>query len=266
MNQLQKNLQYLLGTHGTNPTALAAATGVTQPTIHRILTGESRDPRTQNLEKIASYFNVTAEQLRSSDIRLQPGDLVGQSGVKNTEVLPRIEDQLSSSQSLSPPTERVPERTRKRQEESAEAHKRFTEALLPNLRQYVERREKALGLRFSFDYCSEKVVANLLVLTSEDILLRGPLSASAKLWRLSTFRLASRETFPERKYYLFVILPLDGDPGAIPVYALSRAVIEARLHGIRVVLTSATNAGEWVTGVEQGLIRSFDEEGMEEDF
>ena len=45
MSQLRRNLAYLIAKRGINPTALAKATGVQQPTIHRILKGESDDPR-----------------------------------------------------------------------------------------------------------------------------------------------------------------------------------------------------------------------------
>ncbi len=44
-----------------NENALARRSGVPQPTIHRILTGESQDPRRSTIEKIASYFGVAAD-------------------------------------------------------------------------------------------------------------------------------------------------------------------------------------------------------------
>lgn len=68
MNNLKRNLQYLIDKHGTNPTALAALTGVPQPTIHRILTGESKDPRSSTLQPLADHFNVMVEFLRTGDI------------------------------------------------------------------------------------------------------------------------------------------------------------------------------------------------------
>jgi len=43
--------------------ALAGATGVPQPTIHRILTGESQEPRISNLEKLARFFGLKAHDL-----------------------------------------------------------------------------------------------------------------------------------------------------------------------------------------------------------
>lgn len=47
--------------------ALERASGVNQPTINRILTGQSAEPKLQNLEKLATYFHVTVDQLRGKD-------------------------------------------------------------------------------------------------------------------------------------------------------------------------------------------------------
>ena len=58
--------------------ALARATGVTQPTIHRILTGESSDPKTGSLRPIAEHFGITVAQLRG-DEPLQGLPVPGQS-------------------------------------------------------------------------------------------------------------------------------------------------------------------------------------------
>lgn len=43
--------------------ALSRATGVQQPTIHRILTGESKDPRLSNLRRLAQYFGREVKDL-----------------------------------------------------------------------------------------------------------------------------------------------------------------------------------------------------------
>lgn len=43
---------------------LADRTGVPQPTISRIKSGESRDPRDKTLRPLAKYFGVTVSQLR----------------------------------------------------------------------------------------------------------------------------------------------------------------------------------------------------------
>ena len=72
MSRLRKNLAHLIEMYRINPTVLAKATGVQQPTIHRILTGESGDPRTATLQPLADYFSVSVEYLRSGDIEQDP--------------------------------------------------------------------------------------------------------------------------------------------------------------------------------------------------
>lgn len=46
---------------------LSRRTGVTQPTIHRILSGESLDPDSATLSPLAAYFEVTPSQLRGDE-------------------------------------------------------------------------------------------------------------------------------------------------------------------------------------------------------
>ncbi|TLX65093.1 Cro/Cl family transcriptional regulator [Stutzerimonas nosocomialis] len=46
---------------------LARRSGVSQPTIHRIISGESRDPRQRNVEKLAKALGVSAHWLRHGD-------------------------------------------------------------------------------------------------------------------------------------------------------------------------------------------------------
>ena len=69
MSQIQRNLLYLIAKHDTNPTALASVTGLKQPTIHRILSGESEDPRAGTLRPLAEHFGVTVEALRTLDLQ-----------------------------------------------------------------------------------------------------------------------------------------------------------------------------------------------------
>lgn len=49
---------------GMNATQLAKATGIPQPTIRRILIGESKDPDTATLMPLAAFFGKTVAQLR----------------------------------------------------------------------------------------------------------------------------------------------------------------------------------------------------------
>lgn len=59
-----KRLAAKLQEFGWSENELARRSGVTQPTIHRIITGESQDPRQANVEKIAKALGVTAQWLR----------------------------------------------------------------------------------------------------------------------------------------------------------------------------------------------------------
>lgn len=65
---LRRNLEWLISKAKTNPNALEKETGVKQPTIHRILTGESEDPRTSSLKPLADYFGVSVADLRDKDL------------------------------------------------------------------------------------------------------------------------------------------------------------------------------------------------------
>jgi len=64
MNRLAVNLKTLLAQQGLSENELAERTGVQQPTINRILRGESKDPRDSTVEPLARYFGVSVEALR----------------------------------------------------------------------------------------------------------------------------------------------------------------------------------------------------------
>lgn len=93
---------------GTNPHDLQRATGVPQPTIHRILTGESNDPRYQTLEPLADYFKVTVSALRDSDFSVdeikdegeRPGvhqrSVVAEPGDASLTHIPKVKLRLSA--------------------------------------------------------------------------------------------------------------------------------------------------------------------------
>lgn len=66
------NLQFLMERGGLNPHSLAKRSGVPQPTIFRILEGESTSPRDKTLRPLAEFFGVSIQDLRY-------GDLAGQS-------------------------------------------------------------------------------------------------------------------------------------------------------------------------------------------
>jgi len=65
---IARNLDVLMRRENTNPTKLEKETKVPQPTIHRILSGESKDPRTGTLQPLADYFGVSVSDLRVVDL------------------------------------------------------------------------------------------------------------------------------------------------------------------------------------------------------
>ena len=60
-------LRHLMTLHNIGENELERLSEVTQPTIHRILSGESISPRDSNVGKIAKYFNVSNAQLRGEE-------------------------------------------------------------------------------------------------------------------------------------------------------------------------------------------------------
>lgn len=88
--QVANNLQWLMTKARTNPHELQRATGVPQPTIHRILTGVSTDPRTQTLEPLARFFQVSVSDLRDRDLAVD--DYFGQGTVSKRVVVPEGDD------------------------------------------------------------------------------------------------------------------------------------------------------------------------------
>ncbi|WP_312165875.1 S24 family peptidase [Massilia timonae] len=75
---VRKNLEWLIERAKTSPYELQKTTGVPQPTIHRILTGESTDPRTKTLQPLADFFRVSVADLRDRDLTLPVAqDLAG---------------------------------------------------------------------------------------------------------------------------------------------------------------------------------------------
>lgn len=66
-NSVAEILNWLMQRHEISEAGLARATGVTQPTIHRIVTGEIGDPRHGKLQPIANYFGISVAQLRGEE-------------------------------------------------------------------------------------------------------------------------------------------------------------------------------------------------------
>ena len=56
-SQLLKNLYMFMQRHSVTEAQLARATEIPQPTIHKILSGKTTDPRISTLQSIANYFS-----------------------------------------------------------------------------------------------------------------------------------------------------------------------------------------------------------------
>lgn len=82
---MRQNIAYLIEQRRTNANALAVAAGVPQPTVHRILSGESLDPRTSTLKKLADQLGVTVNDLRERDLAREAQQLL-----PNSNVLARV--------------------------------------------------------------------------------------------------------------------------------------------------------------------------------
>lgn len=92
-----------------NENALARLTGVSQPTIHRILSGESSEPRRSTLAPLAAYFGVAVEYLLTgSGINEECGDYAMPLRVRLTAArdLQAMQRLIDVYESLSP-TERA---------------------------------------------------------------------------------------------------------------------------------------------------------------
>ncbi|MBS1223241.1 MAG: peptidase S24-like domain protein [Proteobacteria bacterium] len=57
-------LTMLMAREGLSDNELAERTGIPQPTISRIKSGDSRDPRDSTLRPLAKYFRLSISQLR----------------------------------------------------------------------------------------------------------------------------------------------------------------------------------------------------------
>ena len=60
---LAKNIAFLLKHHQLTASTLARKTGIQQPVIHRIASGETTNPQIETLLPIAQYFGIHLEQL-----------------------------------------------------------------------------------------------------------------------------------------------------------------------------------------------------------
>lgn len=70
------NLKYLMVEKGiSNVTELARLTKIHQPTLHRLLAGEVKDPKYVNLKQLSDFFGVKVSDLVEKDLSIMPKDV-----------------------------------------------------------------------------------------------------------------------------------------------------------------------------------------------
>lgn len=61
--KLASTLKYLLQAHKLTESELARKTGICQPVIHRLASGETDNPKIESLRPIAKFFSISLDQL-----------------------------------------------------------------------------------------------------------------------------------------------------------------------------------------------------------
>ena len=67
MHNLKSTLEFLMRETQLNTSQLARLTGLSQPIIYRIVTGENLNPKLETIKKIAGYFEISIAQLVGED-------------------------------------------------------------------------------------------------------------------------------------------------------------------------------------------------------
>jgi len=65
--KISGNLKKLLGKYNLNTLELSRRTGIAQPVIYRLLTGETQDPKISTLLALSSYFGISLDVLIEED-------------------------------------------------------------------------------------------------------------------------------------------------------------------------------------------------------
>ncbi|WP_230585855.1 XRE family transcriptional regulator [Xenorhabdus bovienii] len=103
MDNLNRNIKYLMQKHDiNNVTELAKRVRMRQSTLHRVFTGEVKDPKYTTLKQIADYFGVSAIELIECDLqKIQPTTIIDAGGDyfthKFTDVLVRNDIVITES-------------------------------------------------------------------------------------------------------------------------------------------------------------------------
>jgi transcriptional regulator with XRE-family HTH domain len=104
-----ETLRKLMALADISENELARQTGVPQPTINRILKGESKDPRTGTLDRLSKFFGITASEMRGEQVLItteEPRGYYGNKYSSATEEQRKLVDKVAD-QLLNMPPERA---------------------------------------------------------------------------------------------------------------------------------------------------------------
>jgi transcriptional regulator with XRE-family HTH domain len=251
MSTLVQNLLYLMQKRGIeNPTRLAKASGLPQPTVKRILDGTSTDPRTDTLQQLAEFFGVNVEALRTANLNTEG------MGVRE----PPAANYLPETKAAGDPHPAL--------SIGVQLQHNFYKALPPELHRYADRKVEIQGHAYRFDYCSDNLVAEIgaIFVRSMNGKTRviSTMGATRSLWRLSSYRMMSEHNAPERAFYLFMSVINETDT-PLPLATITRVTTEALLHGIQVVVGGVEDAAKMVEAIENNTFKSFSATDDEDD-
>ena len=67
MNTLGERIKFLINKRNITPYEIEKKSGVSQATLSRLLTGNTKKTKIENLEKLANYFHVSIEWLQCGE-------------------------------------------------------------------------------------------------------------------------------------------------------------------------------------------------------
>lgn len=83
---LINNLNALADREGISVNALAKKLGIPQPTMHRLLKGQTKKPSVQTLQPIAEHFGVSVDDLMDKDLSLGRAALASRSAREGSDI------------------------------------------------------------------------------------------------------------------------------------------------------------------------------------
>lgn len=273
MTQLSRNLAALLALRGMTATSLARETKVSQPTIHRILKGESEDPRTETLKSLADFFGVGPEVLREGTIEENIDSSVATLVRENKAITVENPSIKSVGDAFLPLFNSMIRRGAQSSSEGLEVSPQSKRRALQDL--FVGGLEdaglpgktgqaiKIFGHRYRFGYCSENVVAEFCILwlrkDPETLRLRtSTLGVIRSLWHLSLCAKDDDALPISRRHVLFLLVADENDNGVVGVDPWADSLVqklrdEGRVHGVELVrVMSPADGVAILRGIEEG--------------